>query len=86
MKTYIYLALAVFVVANAACGSAGMRAPVAATTDDNTIAVRVRTALQNAPAVHPQEIQVEVDARCGPSPLLLAGPDPQGALAALAGG
>ncbi len=57
---YVRLAVAVLVVVNAACGSAGMRAPVAATTDDNTIAIRVRTSLQNAPGVHPQEIQVEV--------------------------
>ena len=57
MKT---AALAAAIVAMTGCGAGRMRMPSTAPADDNTTAVRVRTALANATGVHPSEIQVEV--------------------------
>lgn len=60
MKRLLQFALTTAVLATAGCGAGALRAPAPATSDDNTIAVRVRTALANTPAVHPAEVQVEV--------------------------
>lgn len=48
------------VIVTTACGGGRLRMPSTPAPDDNTLAVRVRTALANAPGVHPDEIQVEV--------------------------
>lgn len=60
MRRYFALPLAVLLVANVGCGAGQLKMPSTPAPDDNTIAVRVRTALNNAPDVHPAEVQVEV--------------------------
>ncbi len=60
MTRILRVALAATIVTTIACGGGRMRMPSAPAPDDNTIAVRVKTALANAPTVHPNEIQVEV--------------------------
>lgn len=60
MTRFLQLMLAAVTVATLACGGGRLRMPTPAAPDDNTVAVRVRTALANAPDVHPAEVQVEV--------------------------
>jgi osmotically-inducible protein OsmY len=60
MRRCLELTLAALLLAGLACGGGQLKMPSTPPPDDNTIAVRVRTALNNAPDVHPAEVQVEV--------------------------
>jgi osmotically-inducible protein OsmY len=60
MTRFLQFTLAAVTVATLACAAGSLRTPATAAPDDNTIAVRVRTALSNAPDVHPADVQVEV--------------------------
>jgi osmotically-inducible protein OsmY len=60
MTRFLQLMLAAVTVATLACGGARVHVQAPAAPDDNTLAVRVRTSLANAPDVHPSEVQVEV--------------------------
>jgi osmotically-inducible protein OsmY len=62
MTRFLQLMIAAVTVAALACGGGRARLPTPAAPDDNTIGVRVRTALANTPDVHPAEVQVEVSA------------------------
>jgi hyperosmotically inducible protein len=60
MTRFLQITLATVTIATLACGAANLRMPTPPAPDDNTIAARVRTALANAPDVHPAEVQIEV--------------------------
>ena len=61
MTRFQRVLVALVLATTPACGAGQLRMPsAAAPPDDNTIAVRVRTSLANAPAVHASGIQVEV--------------------------
>jgi osmotically-inducible protein OsmY len=60
MTRALGVAIAAAMTCTIACGGGRLRMPSNPTPDDNTLDVRVRTALANAPDVHPNEVQVQV--------------------------